>query len=97
MNIEPTECHFLQSGKRWQHGRNIIEMSGHRFGLLRNCFRVLYIDLQAAYVISDVGVLDDDLGTFAGPQTFPWINGREVVVKGNFGINVAFGNFRISV
>lgn len=58
--------------------------------------RGIYIDLQAAYVISDIGVLGDDLGEFADSlsQTF-WNNGRvvTVVAKGYVGKYVAFGEF----
>ena len=68
-------------------------MRGRRFAFLRSSF-IVYIDLQAAYVIGDIGVLGDDLGQFAGPQTWQWTNAsNEVVVKRNFSINVVFGNF----
>ena len=88
-----SECDLLQSGECWQHGRNFIEMRGRRFALLR-IYVVVYIDLQAAYMIGDVGVLGDDLGEFACPPSqTSWIHDTDVIVEGDFGIDVAFNEF----
>lgn len=71
-------------------------MGGCRIELLGFFFAV-HVDIQATDMIGNVRALVQDLSELAGPQPpCPWVNVRvidKIVIKNNFGINVAFGEF----